>query len=229
MKKAIMNWSGGKDSAMALYRMLREKKYGIESLLTTVTKPFQRVSMHGIRESLLDQQAAAVDIPLQKVFLTEHSSLEEYELEMTKALDQCIDLGITHSIFGDIFLEDLRKYRDTQLSRAGIKGLYPLWKEDTTQLAEAFIDAAFKCIVVCVDERYLDKSFIGRTFNTRLLTDIPDNVDPCGENGEFHTFVYDGPVFKQPIPFSKGDVTYRKYDGSSFNSGFWYLDLVQKG
>lgn len=221
-----MNWSGGKDSGMALYRMLQEKKYHIESLLTTVTKPFRRISMHGVRESLLEQQAAAVDIPLQKVFLTEHSSMEEYEYEMKKVMDACIDLGITHSIFGDIFLEDLRDHREKQLSKAGIKGVYPLWKQDTTRLAEEFIDAGFKCIVVCVDERYLNQSFLGRSFNTGFLADIPENVNPCGENGEFHTFVYDGPVFNQPVPFSKGEVTYRKYDGSSFNTGFWYLDLL---
>lgn len=223
---AIMNWSGGKDSAMALYTVLQDNHFIIDYLLTNITKPFQRVSMHGIRESLLDKQAESIKIPLHKVYLSEQSSMEEYEQEMKSTLTSLNQKGITQSIFGDIFLEDLREYRDTQLAKTSITGVYPLWKKNTAEIASDFIQTGFQSIVVCVDERFLNKSFVGRLYNASFLNDLPEGVDPCGENGEFHTFVFDGPMFKKPIPFRTGGINYRKYENSTFQTGFWYLDLL---
>ena len=235
--KAFMNWSGGKDSALALYHTLNNKNFSVEKLLTTVNNKYKRISMHGVREELLQQQAAALQIPLQKIILDDQPSMNDYEMQMTEALKQLKDEKFTHSIFGDIFLEDLKTYRESQLAKLKLNAVFPLWKKDTTKLIREFIDLGFKTVIVCVNEKYLDKSFCGRIIDEKFLEDLPPNVDACGENGEFHTFVFDGPIFKSPIEFTKGEIVYKEYktpdDGNKecFTTplpvtGFYFIDLL---
>lgn len=228
--KAIFNWSGGKDSSMALYKVLKEGKYEVRALLTTVSEQYKRVSMHGVREELLDLQAESIGIPLNKVVLPSSSSMEEYDRIMEKAMAGYRQEGISHSIFGDIFLEDLRTYRENQLKKAGMKAVFPLWGRSTKELMEEFINAGFKAIVVCVNAKYLDRSFAGRSINREFIKDLPAEVDPCGENGEYHTFVYDGPIFKKPILFKTGEVVYREFTSNGeevpYDTGFYYQDLL---
>ncbi len=233
-----MNWSGGKDSSLALYHILKNKNYSVEKLLTNINNEFSRISMHGVREELLEQQAEDIGIPLQKLVLDDRPSMIEYEKQMMGMINQLQEEGFTHSIFGDIFLEDLKKYRETQLAKASMNAVFPLWKRDTSKLIHEFIDLGFKAIIVCINEKYLDKSFCGRIIDESFIADLPENVDVCGENGEFHTFVFDGPIFKQPVAFTKGEIVYRKYAApkqqddncfqtSSFEDyGFYFSDLL---
>lgn len=241
MTKAYFNWSTGKDSAMALYQCLQDKELTISGLLTTINEGYDRVSMHGIRRSLLHKQAKSIGLPLFEVLLPEVPTMESYELALRSQLQERIKQGDTISIFGDIFLEDLRKYREDNLTGIGLKAHFPLWKKDTNKLARELIDLGFKVIVVCVNEAYLDESYLGRVIDHDFIDSLPTNVDPCGENGEYHTFVFDGPIFKEPIPFELGEKVYRTYqvakqkeedtayDCATENeiiTGFWYLDLV---
>lgn len=242
--KSVFNWSGGKDSALCLYKVLEAKMFDVQCLLTTLNSKYQRISMHGVREELLDLQAKNLNLPLLKVQLPEMPTMEVYEQEMEKTFKELKDRAITHSIFGDIFLEDLRKYRENRLKSLGFKAVFPLWKMDTTKLVHEFIDLGFKSIIVCVNEKYLDKSFAGRIIDKELVKDLPANVDPAGENGEYHSFVFDGPIYKEPIPIEIGETVYRIYatpkdsSTSSYNcnnsdakpaeSGFWYTDLLRK-
>ena len=232
-----MNWSGGKDSSLALYHILNNKNFSVEKLLTTVNNKYKRISMHGVMEELLQQQAAALQIPLQKIILDDQPSMNDYEMQMTEALKQLKDEKFTHSIFGDIFLEDLKTYRENQLAKLKLNAVFPLWKKDTTKLIHEFIDLDFKTIIVCVNEKYLDESFCGRIIDEKFLEDLPANVDACGENGEFHTFVFDGPIFKSPIEFAKGEIVYKQYqspgndDKECFTTplpatGFYFIDLL---
>ena len=243
-KKAIFNWSSGKDSALALYKTLQNEEYQIEYLLTSVNEQFQRISMHGVRVALLKAQAESIGLPLKIMQIPEMPTMEAYETVMTTTLSELKAEGITHSIFGDIFLEDLRKYRESQLAKIGFEGVFPIWKIPTKDLIQEFISLGFKTIVVCVNERYLDKSFVGRIIDQDFIDDLPDNVDVCGENGEFHTFAFDGPIFLEPINFEIGEIVYRKYDkpknqdssdtacdtsaSDAFDYGFWYCDLIPK-
>lgn len=236
--KAFFNWSGGKDSALALYHILNNSDYSVEKLLTNINDQFGRISMHGVREILLKQQAEAIGISLQKIFLGDQPSMSEYETQMSKTLNRLRQENFTHSVFGDIFLEDLKKYRENQLSKCGMSAVFPLWKKDTTELIHQFINLGFKTVVVCVNEKFLDKSFCGRIIDKDFINDLPQNVDVCGENGEFHTFVFDGPLFKKPVAFTKGEMVYRKYaapkqpDNNCFqavtaeNYGFYFCDLL---
>ena len=231
MKKAIFNWSGGKDSAIALYEVMQNKEFEIEALVTTVNKIKSRISMHGVREQLLDMQAKSIGLPLHKVMLDEMPSMEEYNAQMKSMLDGFKSNGISHSIFGDIFLEDLKEFRDKKLAQVGVKGFYPIWKRDSYDIMRQFIDLGFKSVVVCTNSSYLDESFLGRDLDDSFMKDLPDNVDVCGENGEFHTFVYDGPIFDAPISFKKGKKVFRDYskdqkDNLNHDTGFWYLDLL---
>jgi uncharacterized protein (TIGR00290 family) len=240
-EKAIFNWSGGKDSAFGLYKILQQQQYEVMCLLTSVNEQYQRISMHGVRVELLSMQAESIGLPLIKLEMPEMPTMEVYESIVEAALKDLKSKGATASIFGDIFLEDLRKYREDKLSLLDLKGVFPLWKISTTQLIHEFIDSGFKTIITCVNEKYLDKSFAGRIIDKDFLKDLPPNVDPCGENGEFHTFVFDGPIFQKPIAFEKGEIVYRKYspakesnassnsgndNDNPFNSGFWYCDLL---
>jgi len=235
-EKVIFNWSGGKDSALCLYKILKETKYEIICLLTSVSKPYQRVSMHGVRVDVLETQAKNIGLPLQIMQVPEMPTMEIYEEVMKSTLVNLQSQGATACVFGDIFLEDLREYRERQLSKIGLKGIFPLWKIETKKLIHDFIDLGFKAITTCVNEKDLAKSFVGRIIDNEFLKDLPPNVDPCGEKGEFHSFVFEGPIFKTPVTFEKGEIVFRKYnapnqvesddDKSPFNSGFWYCDLL---
>lgn len=229
--KALFNWSGGKDSSLCLHQVLSNKLFDVQFLLTTLNGKNKRVSMHGVAEELLDKQAESIGIPLKKIHLPEFPSMNEYEEIISKFLTDVKSMDIHISVFGDIFLEDLREYREKQLAKKGFKAAFPLWKRDTTEVAMDFIKKGFKAIVVSVDGRYLDKSFAGRIYDESFLNDLPKNVDPCGENGEFHSFVFDGPIFKNQISFKKGEVVYKEYKSHSKDSpkediGFWYCDII---
>jgi uncharacterized protein (TIGR00290 family) len=230
-EKAFMNWSGGKDSALCLYKALQLKEYNIECLLTNVNASHNRISMHGVRRSLLEAQAASIGIPLQTIELPEQPTMQEYEEMMPKKLNELKSSGYNKAIFGDIFLEDLKNYREQKLKQLNIDCIFPLWKMDTTELIKEFIALGFKAIIVCVNENYLGKSFCGRMIDESFINDLPANVDVCGENGEFHSFVFDGPIFKQPIKFSKGETVYKLYDApkqkdASAKYGFYFCDLL---
>jgi uncharacterized protein (TIGR00290 family) len=224
MKPAIFNWSGGKDSAMALYKVLQEKQFDIRFLMTSVSNDSDRVSMHGVRKSLLYKQCEHMGLPLKVLQLPTSPEMDVYEKELFKMMTQFKDQGIDYSIFGDIFLEDLKAYREKQLSTVDMQGVFPLWKKDTSYLIDQFIDMGFKTILTAIDESKLDKSFAGRIIDKEFVKDLPKNVDPCGENGEFHTFVFDGPIFKKPVEFTKGEIIYKTYSHDK-DYGFWFCDL----
>ncbi|WP_394759576.1 diphthine--ammonia ligase [Flavobacterium sp.] len=243
IKKAIFNWSSGKDSALALYKTLQSSEIEIVSLLTSVNKKYNRISMHGVRTELLEQQAKSIGLPLHIMEIPEMPSMEDYEAVMRETLNKFKEKGITHSVFGDIFLDDLRKYREEKLAEMQQEAIFPLWKIPTKDLIQEFLDLGFKTIVVCVNERNLDKSFVGRIIDAQFITDLPADVDVCGENGEFHTFTFDGPIFKKSIEFEIGEIVYRKYEkpkqessntacdtssSDAFDFGFWYCDLIPK-
>jgi len=211
MINAYMNWSGGKDSSLALWKVLLQKEYNIRWLLTSVNSVHNRISMHGVRRELLEAQASSIGIPLTTIELPEQPTMHEYELEMMKAVQAMKTAQIEHSVFGDIFLEDLRLYREEKLRGAGIECVFPIWKTDTAELMRQFLAAGFKAIIVCVNEKYLDKSFCGRLIDESFCNDLPPGVDICGENGEFHSYVFDGPIYHHPIPVQKGEIVYRHY------------------
>ena len=237
--RTYFNWSGGKDSALALYYALKDNRYSVEKLVTNLSSQYRRISMHGVREALLEAQAASIGIPLQKLFLPDQPSMSEYESYMTAQMADLKKESFSHALFGDIFLEDLKYYREQQLKNAGLEAGFPLWKRNTTELMNEFIDLGFKTIVVCTNSSVLDDSFAGRVIDKDFLRDLPKGVDPCGENGEFHTFVYDGPIFKEPIKFTIGEKVLRKYEapkdeqdkcfskpGKDSSIGFWFSDLI---
>ncbi|MBD3904689.1 diphthine--ammonia ligase [Chryseobacterium sp. Ch-15] len=233
--KALFNWSSGKDSALALYKTLKEDQFEVITLLTSINKEFQRISMHGVHVSLLEKQAESLGFPLIKMEIPKEPSMEEYSEIMSKTMNEIKSQGVTHSIFGDIFLEDLRKYRENQLQPIGMEGVFPLWKQNTTELINEFLSLGFKTIVTCVNETYLDKSFAGRIIDTDFIKDLPENVDPCGENGEFHTFTFDGPIFKKPIDFEIGEIVKKTYPKPKTDENeedgeyvFWFCDLIEK-
>jgi len=229
MKKAALHWSGGKDATWALYKLQQEKDIRIECLITTFTIPYKRVSMHGIHEELIDKQAKSIGIPLVKVWLSESTSMESYETELIKVLTELKQRDIDYSVFGDIFLEDLKNYREKLLKKIGVKCLFPLWNAPTNKLANDFIQIGFKAKVVALNASKLDQNFAGNDFDFQFLDKIPDDVDPCGENGEFHTFVFDGPIFNQSINFNLGEVhlkDYAKGKEGSPDSKFWFIDLI---
>jgi uncharacterized protein (TIGR00290 family) len=231
--KALFNWSSGKDSALALYNIIQENQYEVTTLLTSINKEFQRISMHGVHVNLLEQQASLLGIPLTKMELPKEPSMEEYQEIMNTTMAEIKAQGITHSIFGDIFLEDLRQYREKQLHSIGMQAVFPLWKQNTSDLIREFLKLGFKTIVTCVNGAYLDKSFAGRIIDQQFLDDLPENIDPCGENGEFHTFTFDGPIFKSPVQFEIGETvkkTYPKPKSSPEDQDeeyvFWFCDLI---
>lgn len=232
--KAIFNWSSGKDSALALYKILKEDDFEITSLLTSINQEFQRISMHGVPVSLLEKQAESLGFPLIKMEIPKEPTMEEYQEIMSETMSEIKSQGVTHSIFGDIFLEDLKEYREKQLETIGMKAVFPLWKQNTTDLIHEFLDLGFKTIVTCVNETYLDKSFTGRIIDKEFLKHLPENVDPCGENGEFHTFTFEGPIFTNPIHFEIGDTVKKTYpkpkvDGNEDGEYvFWFCDLISK-
>ena len=217
--KAVLSWSGGKDSALALYELGKTGSYEIVALVTTIAQDHARVSMHGVRQVLLEQQAKSLGVALEKVFISTNISSEEYGYQMQEVLAKYQAVGVRSVVFGDIFLEDIRQYRQDNLSKVGMRGIFPLWKRNTDELARMFIDLGFEAVVSCVDSHALDKRFVGREFDEQFLSELPDSVDPCGENGEFHSFVYDGPIFRRRILCTIGDVVLRE-------NRFYYCDLV---
>ena len=219
--KILLSWSGGKDSSLVLYELLKGKNTNIISLLTTVTEDYNRISMHGVRKELLEYQAESIGFNLNIVMIPKNASNEEYENKMRLFLKKLLERGLFKGAFGDIFLEDLRRYREEKLSLLGIQGVFPLWKRNTLVLANIFIDLGFKAIITSVDSQFLGKEYVGRLFNKQFLSELPNNVDPCGENGEFHSFVYDGPIFKNKISFTKGDIVLRE-------DRFYFCDLLEK-
>lgn len=242
-QKAFFNWSTGKDSALALYKVLQSHDYLISGLLTTVNEGFGRVSMHGIRKELLYKQIESIGLPLFEVLLPEVPTMETYEKAMLSTLKNRILDGDEVSIFGDVFLKDLRKYREDKLAEIKLKADFPLWGRNTRELVGELIELGFKAIVVCVNASVLGEEFLGRVIDRDFIASLPENVDPCGENGEFHTFVFDGPIFTNPITFELGEKVFRTYqnpvekeEGDSYDcatdteqkSGFWYLDLMAK-
>jgi uncharacterized protein (TIGR00290 family) len=216
--KAVVSWSSGKDCAFALSQLLRSGELEVVGLLTTLTKEFGRISMHGVREALLYRQAAAAGLPLTKVEIPSPCPNEVYEREMRRAVDRLHDEGVTRLVFGDLFLPDVRAYRESRLAGTGIDPVFPLWGRDTGALAREMIASGLEARVVCLDPRKVPKSLAGRAFDTAFLSELPSDVDPCGENGEFHTFVTAGPMFDRPIPVVPGAVVER--------DGFVFADLA---
>lgn len=215
----ILSWSGGKDSALTLHALRHDERYQVQGLLTTVNEHYGRVSMHGVRETLLDAQAKSVGVSLYKVKLSEHPSNDEYEQNMRTVLLGFKAQGIRHVAFGDLFLEDLREYRVNNMRELDMECVFPLWHRPTDRLAHEFIALGFRAVLCCVDERQLAGTFVGREYDESLLRDLPGTVDPCGERGEFHTFVYAGPVFHRPVAFTLGERVRR-------DERFHFCDLV---
>jgi uncharacterized protein (TIGR00290 family) len=214
-----LSWSGGKDSALALWALRREQLEP-EALITTITDTYDRISMHGVRRELLARQAEALGPPLVEVVIPPACVNEIYEARMAEAFAAAPLSGVEAVAFGDLFLEDVRAYREERLAAAGKRGLFPLWGRDTTALAQEFLDAGFEATLVCVDPRALDPSFAGRRYDERLLAELPPSVDPCGENGEFHTFVHAGPILATSIACERGEVVER--------DGFVFCDLLPR-
>lgn len=217
--KVVMAWSGGKDSALALWKLRDNPRYEVVALLTTVSQQYRRIVMHGVREELLDAQAAAVGLPLDKVVLPPAPDNSEYERVMGAALTAWRERGVRHVAHGDLFLEDVRAFRDRQLARLAMHGVYPLWGEDTSTLAREFAHRGFRAKLSCVDGEKLGPQFAGREFDYVLQQDLPEGVDPCGEYGEFHSFVYSGPIFRRPLSVRTGERVTRM-------GRFHYCDLL---
>jgi uncharacterized protein (TIGR00290 family) len=217
--RALMAWSGGKDCALALHEVQRAGDCDVAALLTTVTEGYDRISMHGVRRELLERQAESLGIPLAIVWIPQECPDEEYAARMRAALEEQIANGVSAAIFGDLYLEDVRQYRIDSLAKVDMQATFPLWHRDTSELAREFIDKGFRAVITCVDAEHLDGEFVGREFDAAFLADLPHGVDPCGENGEFHSFVYAGPIFREPIAHTRGETVLR-------DNRFWYCDLV---
>ena len=188
------------------------------ALLTTITRDYDRISMHGVRRVLLERQAASLGLPLHQVFISKGATNEEYEMKIGEAFSLYRDRGIDSIAFGDLFLEDIRAYREQFLARHNMRGLFPVWKRDTAIFIREFLELGFRAVVTCVDSKVLDQSFAGRLIDETFLSSLPTQVDPCGENGEFHSFVFDGPIFTAPVKFSLGETVLRE--------SFWFCDLL---
>ncbi len=238
--KCIFNWSGGKDSALALYHCLQNPDIEIKYLVTTVNDALNRISMHGVREELLVLQAERIGIPLYEIRLPEMPGMAEYDDAMRTHMEKLKLEGVTHAIFGDIFLEDLKKYRDERLAEVGMTGIYPLWKRDSHELIDEFLSLGFGTVIACTQARL--KDFVGQEITHDLIQSLPADVDVCGENGEFHTFVFKAPIFSSPIDYKTGEKVFKEYtapkntndtcflsDPVKGVSGFWYCDLLPTG
>lgn len=236
LEKIAIFWSGGKDSALALYKILIEDKYQVAYLITTINEPLKRISMHGVREELLEAQSNSIGIPLLKMYVNEASNAA-YEIQMQAIYKKLKSEKIYKVVFGDIFLEDLKKYREEQLSKSGMQGIYPLWKKGTKELITEFLALGFKTIVCCVNDAHLKDTDAGQEINTDFINNLPKSVDPCGENGEYHTFCFDGPIFKYPITCKIGEKIHKPLSINFTNEdsclttevetkGFWFCDLL---
>ncbi|MCW3073175.1 MAG: diphthine--ammonia ligase [Flaviaesturariibacter sp.] len=231
-----MNWSGGKDSALCLHHA-KQQGIPVSALLTSFNTATDRVSMHGIRRNLLQQQAVSFGLPLHTLELLESPGMEAYEGAIRNVHQSLQAEGYTDAVYGDIFLEDLKAYREGLLAKDGLNAVFPLWQRDSKTLLQEFFLLGFKAMVVCVNDQHLDKSFCGRLLDEAFLADLPPDVDPCGENGEYHSFVFDGPLFSNPVPFVKGDLVFKEYAAPKENktecfttpkpkAGFYFCDLL---
>lgn len=217
-ERILLSWSGGKDSCMTLAEVLTDDRYEVAALVTTITEGYDRISMHGVRRMLLERQAAALGLLLSPVYIPMNAGNADYESRMEAVFSHYQREGVTTVAFGDLFLADIRRYREAWLDRIGMRPIFPLWHRETPALARSFIDRGFETVLTCVDERTLDRSFSGRRFDHQLLQDLPATVDPCGENGEFHTFVFGGPLFHDEVHFVLGEVVHR--------DAWYFCDLV---
>jgi len=240
-EKVVFCWSGGKDSALALHRIMQDERYEVVSLLTTCNEHFQRVSMHGVRLELLDEQARAIGLPLEKIFVSQQSTNEEYQQKMAACLLAHRARGVTGCVFGDIFLEDLKLWREANLAKVGLRGIFPIWKEDSRQLVDEFIEQGFGSVICCANDAYLGEDAVGRNLDYEFISSLPAYIDPCGENGEYHSFAFAGPIFSKPIPYKVGEKVYRPIEqthpgstksapypvaGGRLTKGFWFCDLL---
>ena len=225
----IMAWSGGKDSSLALWKLLNSKRYNVVALLSTFTEEYDRLSMHGVRRKLIQEQADKIGLPLLEMFVNKKSN-KEYEYQMDKALNEAKDKwSITGVAFGDIFLEDLKEYRDNNLSKVELAGVYPLWKIPTSAISEEFLKEGFKTKICCVNDKHLNQNFVGVDYNKDFLEKLPTEVDVCGENGEFHSFCYEGPIFKSALQVKVGEKLYKPLDKEfqvDGTKGFWFADVL---
>lgn len=237
----VFCWSGGKDSALALYKLKQDARYQVVGLITTCNAHFQRVSMHGVRIELVERQAASIGLPLAKIFVSQRSSNEEYLEKLTEQLLVYKAEGVMHLAYGDIFLEDLKRWREDHLARIGLGGLFPIWKKDSRQLIDEFLALGFGSIICCVNDAYLDQSALGRKLDASFVGSLPAGIDPCGENGEFHSFAFAGPIFRESLRVKVGEKVYRPVEqthpgsmvsaaasqgGARQTRGFWFCDLL---
>lgn len=223
-KDIIMSWSGGKDSSYALYQILKEGKYNVKYLLTNIFNPNKRVSMHGIHESLIEKQAESIGIPLIKLYIEEKTH-DEYEQKMKSLLEGLKKEGINMVAFGDIFLEDLKEYRESKLAEVGMSAIFPLWKKDTRKLASQFIDEGFKTHICSIDTSKIPENLIGIDFSQSFINQLPQEIDPCGENGEFHSFCYDGPIYNTPILFKQNGIASKTYTHNNQDYHYLFSDV----
>lgn len=230
MVKAVFNWSGGKDSALALQKAIKSEKYNIVALLTTVNKESERSTMHGIPMELLQQQAQSIGIPLHVVELAPKGGMIDYNEAMTKAVEHFKSMDVTHFIFGDIFLHDVKAYREKQLEPLGITVVEPLWGKSSPEIMEEYLQSGLKTVVVTTTASSLGKEWIGRIIDRQFVDELPEECDPCGENGEYHTFCFDGDIFRMPVKHSLGTTFNKKYpvkldDGTIKEFEYWFADL----
>lgn len=232
--KSYFNWSSGKDASLAYYHFKKDGKYSVERLLIAMNAHHNRVSMHGLRRELLEQQIESLGITATTIELPEEPTMQEYQQIMNSTVEKLKTDGFTDCAFGDIYLEDLRNYREEQLKPFGIKCHFPLWKRDNKKIISEFLDLGFKAIVICIKSDLLDESFVGRELDEQFINDLPQNVDPCGENGEFHTFCYAGPIFTKPVEFTIGEKVFKEYNAPKGDNqlddnhkiSFWFCDLI---
>lgn len=227
-KKTAFSWSTGKDAALALYHLQKESDFEVGHLLTTINSHYNRVSMHGLQRSLFESQARSIGLPFSTVELPIAPKMNEYEELMDKELNRLQSMGYTHLGYGDIFLQDLRDYREKALERHNLQACFPLWKKNTATLLETFLNLNFKAIVIAINADLLPPSFVGRIIDKHFINDLPPGVDPCGENGEFHTFCFDGPIFQQPIEFTIGDIIEKQYNNATEKFNFLFCDIIPK-
>ncbi|MEO6683378.1 MAG: ATP-binding protein [Ginsengibacter sp.] len=238
-KKLYFNWSSGKDSALALYQLSKDARFHVDLLVTTINLPQDRISMHGVRRELLIAQFESLKFPYRIIDLPDALTMETYNSIMRRQISTLREEAFSFAGFGDILLEDVKAYREHQLKEFNIEAVFPLWKKNTLDVVHQFIDEGFKAIVVSINSTLLDKSFCGRLLDKSFLEDLPAGVDPCGENGEYHTFCFDGPLFEKPVNFSIGEKVYKEYkapkdiDEDETNPqeqkiGFWFCDLLPK-
>ncbi len=217
-QRVLVGWSGGKDSALAVWKLLNEGRCEIVALVSTITEGYRRLSMHGVRVELIRMQAERIGLPLVESLIPPNANNAIYEAALEAAIKPFVAAGVKKMAFGDLFLEDIRKYREGLLDRFGMEALFPIWNEDTQQLSREFIQSGFRAVVVCIDPRHVKADFCGREYDLDFLEELPETVDPCGERGEFHTFVYAGPIFREPIGIRRGCVVLRE--------GFYFCDLL---